>query len=250
MIEEALSYLYDKFTAAQNARLLNVPGSGRVAYVDQGGKLTPIEVTPPLRNHNVSSVDDLIEAAKLWKNSPVVWISGDAVVLLPDDSDRRDRVTMKLVKSAAFSKLCMLAKAPQISQADLVRMIRVDLQGTVNRAALLTAIRQIKFRQSTTGQASIQHGNESMGKTIEAEVTGAGDLPETVVVSCAVFSNPGEREKTSTVGCDLEIVVSDASFLFRPIPDEIERVTDAALEDIRERIESGLDGASVFFGSP
>lgn len=36
----------------------------------------------------------------------------------------------------------------------------------------------------------------------------------------------------------------------RPIPDEIERVTDIALADIRERIASALEGVSVFFGSP
>jgi hypothetical protein len=115
---------------------------------------------------------------------------------------------------------------------------------------LLTAVRSIKFRTSEAGASTIQQGNESLGRTIEAEVTGAGDIPESVLVSCAVFSNPGEREKTFTVGCDLEIVPAEKKFRFRPIPDEIERVTDAALAGIRDRIADTLQDIAVFYGSP
>jgi hypothetical protein len=56
-------------------------------------------------------------------------------------------------------------------------VLRIDLQGTINRAALLTAVRNIKFRVSDSGASNIQQGNESLGRTIEAEVTGAGDIP-------------------------------------------------------------------------
>lgn len=250
MIQEALEFLRDRFSEAEAARLVNIPGDGRKAYVDQAGKVTPYDVTSPLREHRVNSVADLIAAAGKWNTSPVVWINGDAVVLVPDDADRRDSVTLKLSKSAAFAKLICLNQSPVLDQQALVRVLRIDLQGTINRVALLTAVRNIKFRVSDSGASSIQQGNESLGRTIEAEVTGAGDIPESVVVSCAVFANPGERELTFTVGCDLEIVPADKKFRFRPIPDEIERVTDAALQGIRERIEGELKGVAVFFGSP
>ena len=109
----------------------------------------------------------------------------------------------------------------------------------------------IKFRKSDSGASSIQHGSESLGRTIEAEVSGAGDIPESVVVSCPVYANHGEREKTATIMYDLEIVPADGQFRFRPIPDELERVIDAALDDIRTRIVDALpDGSAVFFGSP
>lgn len=250
MLKEALDFLRDRFTVAAGAKLLNVPGDGRIAYVDQGGTLHQIAVTPPLRGHTVNSVDDLIAAAAKWNASPVVWINGQNIVLVTDDGDRRDRVTLPLVKSAAFSRLTALAKDPELDQAELIRTLRVDLQGTIRRAELLAAVRHIKFRASSSGQSIVQHGNESMGKTIEAEVTGAGDIPETVVVECAVFSNPDEREKSFTVGCDLEIVPADSTFRFQPIPDELERVIDAALHGIRDEIVAELGDVSVFFGSP
>lgn len=250
MIQEALEFLYDKFSDAEEARLLQIPGDGRKVFVDQGGKLTPMDVAPAVRSHKVNSVDDLTNAAHKWNTAPVVWIGSDAIVLIPDDGDRRDRVTLNLCKSAAFQRLICLDKQPLLDQQSLIRTLRIDLQGTVSRNELLTAIRSIKFRTTEGGASTIQQGNESLGHTIEAEVTGAGDIPESVIVSCAVFCNPGEREKKFQVGCDLEIVPAEKKFRFRPIPDEIERVTDAALEDIRQRIEGELDGVSVFYGSP
>ncbi len=250
MLKEALQFLGETFSKSQGAKLLSVPGNGRKAYVDQGGTVTPYDVTPPLREHRVNSVADLIAAAEKWDTAPVVWINGDAVVLITDDADRLDSVTLRLSKSAAFAKLIALNQSPVLDQQALIRVLRIDLQGTINRADLLTAVRNIKFRVSDSGASNIQQGNESLGRTIEAEVTGAGDIPESVVVSCPVYSNPGERALTFTVGCDLEIVPADKKFRFRPIPDEIERVTDAALQGIRDRIDEALPDVATFFGSP
>ena len=251
MIKEALESLGKTFQAAASARVLNIPGNdGRKCYVDQNGTLTVYDVPPPLRAHHVNSVDDLIAAARKWNTGPVVWISGEAIVLVPDDADRRDRITLKLVKSAAFAKLCSLASEPELNQAELVRLLRVDLVGAVNRVGLLAAVRQIRFRQSTAGESTIQHGNESLGRTIESQVSGASEIPETVLVSCSVFSNPGEREKRLTIACDLEIITAESAFRFHPLPDELERVKDEALADIRETIGEALGNVAVFFGSP
>lgn len=250
MLKEALEFLSGKFSKSESAKLLSIPGDGRTAFIDQGGAIHEVPVVPDLRSHTVKSVDDLCHAAGKWNKAPVVWISDAAIVLLPDDADRRDRVSLPLIYSAAFQRLLSLAKAPVLDQLSLIRTLRIDLQGTVGRADLLTAVRQIKFKTHESGASSITHGNESMGRTIEAEVTGAGNIPDSVLVSCAVYSNHGESEERFTVACDLEIDVKEQKFRFRPIPDEIERVTFQALEGIRGRIAEQLDGVSLFYGSP
>lgn len=250
MLQEALQFLSDKFSRADSARVVTLPDDSRHVFIDQGGVFTKHELPPPLRKHTVASVEDLVAAANRWKDSPVAWLSGEAIVLVTDDSDRRDIVTLPLVKSAAFTKLMQLDKTPQLDQAQLIRLLRIDLQGTANRTALLTAIRSIKFKSVDSGASSIQHGNESLGRAIENEVTGAGDIPEQVLVECAVFANHGERDKRFKVACDLEIVASEKKFRFHPLPDDLERVTDAALDDIREQIAADLPGVPVFFGSP
>lgn len=250
MLTEALESLAAQAVQAQEARELKLPGDGRVTYVDQGGTLTKYDVSPPLRSHRVDSVDDLIAAAKKWNKSPVVWLNGDSIVLLPDDADRRDKVSLPLVKSHQFATLVRLGKEPMLDQQGLVRLLRIDLQGAAGRADLLAVVRKIKWRQSSAGDASIQHGSESLGKSIEAEVSGAGAIPEQVLVSCPVYQNHGEREFKVSILCDLEIDAASQKFRFRPLPDEIERVTDAALDGIRSRIADALPDTAMFYGTP
>src|SRR5688572_16109107 len=139
MIRDALDFLSKQAQESEAATLLTIPGDGRKAYVDQKGTVSVYDVSPPLRKHAVNSFDDMIAAADKWNNSPVVWINGSEIVLIPDDADRRDRVTLTLNKSAAFAKLIELQSKPVLEQQDLIRVLRIDLQGTINRAALLTA---------------------------------------------------------------------------------------------------------------
>lgn len=251
MLKEALQFFETLSTNAKRATLLAVPGDGRVAYVDQAGRLDKIDVTPPLRDHKVDTVADLITAANRFSDDTkgTVWISEAAAVLVTDDADRRERVTLPLKFSNAFDKLTALERNPKLEQDALIRLLRVDLIGAVNRADLLTAVRKIKFRRATSGESNLQHGNESLGKQIENEITGAGTIPESVTVECSVYANAGERDHKCVVMCDLEIVASDGTFRFRPLPDELAIVKQAALAGIRERIDEATT-ADVFFGTP
>lgn len=250
MLKEALEFIRGQFTRAEAARLLSIPGDGRKAFVDQAGTVTPYDVTPPLRTHRVDSVDDMVAAAKTWKAKPVLWISGEAVVLITDDGDRRDKVTLPLVKSSQFARIIALGVDPELEQAELLRTLRVDLSGAINRGDVIATVRKLKWRTGASGTSEITHGGESMGRQIEAEVTGAGDIPESLVVSCPIYRNPGERDYTFTIGMDLEIVPQDQTFRLRPMPDEIERVTEAALAGIRERLETALGDVAIFYGTP
>jgi hypothetical protein len=253
MLKEAIQHVESLAQRAASARVVNIPGDGKTAFVEQNGSLARIPVTPPLRQHTVASVADLVKSAERWEHEEwgnVVWISCDKLVLVIDDSDRRETVTMPLVESYVFSRIKALAKNPVVDQAALVRLLRVDLRGVVNATALLTAVRKLKFRQAESGHADIQHGNESMGRQIEAEVTGADAIPDSLVVETNLYSNPGLDEQKFTIGLDLEIDVKNQRFLLRPVPDEIEKVTAAQLASIRAEIEEADSELPVFFGRP
>lgn len=247
MLKEAFAYLFDSAREQQKAKLLEVPGDGRTAYVDQAGTLKEIKVSPPLRGHRVESVVDLVAAAKKWNTAPVVWVSESCVVLITDDGDRRERVTMGLKLTDQFA---FLVDAQRFDQPEMIRALRVNLPGAEKRAELIAAIRSLKWRTSTSGTADLQHGNESLGKTVENEVTGAGTIPELVTVSTAVFSNPGEEKNEVTIGCDLEIDAPKQKFLFRPLPDELRAAKAKAVEDIRARIARDLPEVTVLYGTP
>lgn len=250
MIKEALSFLSDRVATHHAAKVVNIPGDGRKVYVDQAGKLEAIAVAPALRSHKVSALDDLIAAAKRWNAMPTLWVSDSAIVLVTDDNDRRDIVTMPLVKSAAFQRLEALEKKPDLNQLELLRTLRIDLQGTANRADLITAIRSLKWKQSSSGHVDVQQGKESLGKLIENEVSGASEIPESVSVALAVFANPGESAKRYPVACDLEVIPGDQMFRFRPVADELRNTMTFAQGEIVSALRAALQGVPVFFGTP
>jgi hypothetical protein len=268
VLQEALDFVFDKaetYAAREekdvHPRLVSeVPSDGRTVTIEYEGKLTEHRVPPPLRKHKVESVEDLVEAAKVWgtqSDGPehgagtVIWIDGNQVVLVPDDSDRRESITLPLTKSAVFLKLEALGKGNGVmDQATLVRLLRRELRKANEQSVILAAVRRIKWRSSDSGHASISHGNESLGRTIESEVSGASDIPETLTVPTNVFKNPGEEDVQFTVGLDLEIDTGNQRFLLSPMPDEIELAIAFALRSIRDRITKELPDVAVFFGTP
>lgn len=250
MLTDALKWLGDTITTGKSAKVLDLKDP-RTSYVDQGGMLNKFPVPPSLRSHKVESVDDLADAAEKWSGDNTVWIGADAVRLVLNDADRRDVVTLPLVKSPQFTTLEKLAATPQLDQQQVIRLLRVNLPGIERRLELLSIIRKIKFRQSTSGEDDIQHGKESLGRAIEAQVTGSGDIPETVIVTGPIYCNPGEREQSYAVGLDLEILPTEQKFRLCPLPDELDRATRDALQSIRERLNEALpDGTAIFFGTP
>jgi len=255
MLREALEYVFEQSERATDkgkARKLDLPGDGRTIVVEHNGQMLERKVPPPLRAHTVDSVADLVDAAHRWKSDAgnVIWISSDRLVLVIDDADRRETVTMPLVESYVFTRIKRLASNPTIDQASLVRLLRVELRGVARATELLTAVRKIKFRQAESGHSDIQHGNESMGRAVEAEVTGADAIPDMLVVDTNLYSNPGLDEHKLAIGLDLEIDVKNQKFLLRPIPDEIEKVTAAQLSAIRDEIEVADAAIPLFFGKP
>ena len=248
MLKEALDYLFKQ----SEPKVLNVGGDGRTAHVGYAGTIQSLTVPPKPRESKVDSVSDLCAAALSYgeKDRLSVWIAGESVVLISDDDDRRDRVTLPLRRTAQWKKIRDLPGNPVVDQSAFIQLLRVDLPGVVGREGLLPTVRALKFKQSAEGTASIQHGNESLGRVIENQVTGAGDIPEQIEVLVPLYDNPGEAGKTQSVTLDVDIVAAKEHFRLRPLPHTVEAAQNAALESIREEITQELKGVRVFYGTP
>ena len=119
-----------------------------------------------------------------------------AVVAILDDDTRRDRVTLHLNETALFTFLKTLPKSQGFDQPQMIRLLRTTLANSVGKQEILAAVRKVKFRQLASGETSIQHGNESMGQQIENEVTGAADIPDTLVVDTPIYSPTTSESET------------------------------------------------------
>lgn len=226
----------------------------KVNYVHKG-EIHEVVVPPPLRTHQVDSVADLIAAGKRWGSKGTIWIKPGYVCLMLDDEDRREHVNLHLTQTGIFQQLVKLTTANRMDQASLVKLLRRDFREALGAGTMLSAVRKIKFRQYTDGNSTIQHGNESMGRSIESEVAGIDEsIPEGIVVSTPVYINPGEEQCIAQISLDLELLVSEQKFILRPMPDQVEAAMAYALADIRERIEDGLKTKEgqfpVFYGTP
>lgn len=240
-----------------DVKIVPIPGDPRTVLVKHGKSMTERAVAVPIRSHKVLSVEDAIAVAKQaaqpgHANSPEVWHSPNKIVVVLDAADRRDTATMAFECSTQYAKLCELETRGPLDQKKLISLLRVDFAGCIDLPGLLTSVRKIKFRASTSGESNVQHGNESLGKSVEAEVSGVdAAFPEEVVVKVPVYRNYGEDGFRTSVVCALEIDPPTQTFSFRPLGGEITRAMHAAQESIGARLRDGVgETVPVYFGEP
>lgn len=265
MFQEALKWLEVQVQAASNPKPIPVPDPRSVRY-SANGKIEMIELPLPPRKHEVGTLDEIIALAARFAAdgasdtdgdipTPVAWYDAEKVVLVLDDGGfRLDTATLTLVESDVFEQVRRLAEKPQwMSQKDFIRLLRVELAGTLNPELLLNIVRKCKFEQGATTDGHVQHAKESIGRAIRAEVaTSGGQIPEGVFLQVPVYSTPGETDRYP-LGCAVEVEPEQISAPFRlvPLPDEIEHVSTAAVVSIGKRLKAGLPkGVGCYFGSP
>lgn len=243
MISEALKYLAD--LGAKAATPIPVENDDPASNVFAiNGKLETLAKPFPERDHAAGSLADLIELANRFAadeaSSPVVWFDRDSVILVIDDAKRRiDHVGMALVESELFERVLAL-KGEWQEQKAFVRLLRVELAGTLPPVALLEKVRRVRFDNGQTVTSEVKRDRESMGREITAKIEAdGGDLPEEVTLMVPVYRNPGERD-AYPIRCAVEIDHARGAFRLTPLPDQIECAYQAALASIRARLASGL----------
>lgn len=248
MIQQALQYLKEQMAENSAVKIHKLPGTTRKVLIDQAGKYIGYDIPPADRKHTVNSVLDLIEAAKRWNTSPVVWLNDSGATLVIDDADRRDLVLLNLVESEAFTYLKNLQPMPQ---PVFVRALRISLGGMAQRDTILAQVRKLKWKKLVEGTSTVDSNREvgSSDQDVEVQTTDGSKLPDFVTIAAPVFGNPGEFENVVQVGFDLEVQIEKKLFALTPLADELKAAKAAALQNIRDRIVAALPNVPVLFGS-
>jgi hypothetical protein len=249
---ETVKEIQARACEAQSAKLLpELSGDGRKMFVQQGMEIKDFALEPKPRQHCVHSLVDLIVFARREDNkAPIVWHSEQGVCLLTDDGDRRDRVVFMLTKSDRFAVLEQLAeKKPCLDQRQLVRLLRVELG--LDNVKVVQQFRKLDWQFSDETAGEVKHGQDRLGKTINAQVAGVSELPDELDIEVPVFKQTGERTEYK-VRCAIEIDTVNKQFQLVPMPDELERVMDLAQADIHKRLSEGLAEKKipVYYGAP
>lgn len=254
MLAEAFKFLSDLGARAEKPFKIDLADPRRV-YVSVGGVIAPWDIPPAPRAHTAGTLDEVIALAVRFVEAgshPVVWYDQDDVTLVIDDDGHRvEQSTLTLVTSDVFRLLVALRdQKPWHDPRAFVRLLRVELAGTLTPGELLERVKVTKFEGGSLVSARVGRGDESLGREITSRLDGSERIPEEVTLMAPVYKTPGETERYA-VRCAVEVDPARCAFQLLPLPDEIERVRALAVASIGERLIDGLgDSVPCYQGRP
>lgn len=251
-LSEAINLIQDTAVKAAKPIEVSTGDPSRKTFLFADKSTATVDVPPTIRNHKIYTVGDLAKYLDGdLKLNAVIWHSHAEIVLVLDDDERRDRVTMDLTESAQFKLLRSAAQNDRLSQSEIINLLRNKLaKNCPDAASIVTKLRTIKFKATEEGGSDVQRGKESMDLSVQKEILGVADLPETVKLNVPVYGNPIENEKTVSLECYLDVDVENRCFRFAPMGTELEDAVFAAQADIRQRITAVLKDVPIYHGTP
>jgi hypothetical protein len=255
MLRELFDAISKQAVAAAAPKSLAKDGRREIFHIAGQPEALVVETEPAPRQHLVGTLNEIISLANRFAEAgqePVVWYDGDQVVLIiEDDKLRLDNVRFPLVHSDIFRRVVALRDRPLwLDQRDFIRLLRIDLAGTLNPAVLLDRVKKLKIDSGQTITSTVNRQKESMGREVTASVTSEGDIPEVVALNSRIYK-AHEEVDSFPVSCSVEIdPMSTTPFRLMPLPDEIERVVYNALESIQMRLDKGLKDVPCYYGKP
>jgi len=204
---------------------------------------------PPPRSGDLHGLNDVLAAASDMAPSPEVYHDTGLVTLLLNRQDRREKMIVPLHLSKRYQTVAALAAGRDFDVPAAVKFLRFELHGT-NVGHVIDAISRIDFTRRSEGHASVEHGRETLGNSVEAAIQQADNVPEAFRVSVDVYTNPGFRY-TIQIECGVYIDLAAQKVHLRTLADELALAEDATQAFIHEQLTGNLpDGTPVYEGRP
>src|SRR5262249_167570 len=122
-----------------------------------------------------------------------------------------------------------------MDQAAFVRLLRITLRSCVDNGNLLAALRSVQFHVNQDSKVTLKHGQDTMGRNIDAQAMTEAGIPEDLVFGVRVFD---AMPIAAAIACAIEIFPQDQKFKLPPFPLEVFRAYEAALEWFGNEMEA------------
>lgn len=210
------------------------------------GEVKQFTHEPPAEKYTACDIETL---ASFTEDNSIVWHCDNTVIAVVEATSnyRDDRVTMELRQSEKWRSLLTDAHKPRMHQEFirwLVRNLRDELEASA--PGLLGIIRNLKFRSLDQGESDVQHGKESMGRSVAREISGAEALPETVTIKLRRWA---KLEIFVEVECLLVLDTDERKLALQPLADATEQAEHDAQGQLHELIASAVE-CPVAYGNP
>lgn len=256
MLAEAIAKIVSLAPNIGQLEVLRIPELPRKVFVrSPGGEVMEFEREPTPRHAKIDSLEDLIAALvdRAIAQDPEVYHTANAVIVLLDRTQRHEQICMPLFFSQRFSWL-MGTDYRSGSPREIVKALQRGL-GSSAPFPVVDAIRRVNFTRTNAGASVVEHGKESLGRSVEAVVQQADKIPERFVVRVPVYSNPGLQAFQAEVWMGLYLDLEGQAIEIWPEPDAIQ----AAIQTAQARLHEALvaaefwpnpGSAPVFYGTP
>lgn len=218
------------------------------------GDIERVECDAHPRDHEFDSLEALFKFAKNAQESKhgagdvVVWYGASGVRVILDDKTRRDKGRLTLHRTPQWKELWSGETATPRGQVDFGKFLRINMADTrPDGSKLLHLIRNLKFTAGADGEGNIQHGKESFGRAISAQVSGVEAFPEEITLDVRVFDVPDLTMRAKVV-CALDILVHEERFRLVPLPMQLSNAMARAIDEIAKRLGDALE-CPVYRGS-
>lgn len=249
MLKEFVEAIGAMAVKSKQPELIADPFNPRKAYLMIDGVAFEKDVTSPLLNSRLSTLDSLVAAIEEYgdgSGDTSVWCSRERIEVVLSNSDRLERLKMPLALS---DQMRAVMKLPgQFDQRSLVLFLKRTLFGTID-PAIIAPFRQLDFTKREQAGGSVNHGDESLGRGVHAAVAQAKGIPEFLPVNVRVFQNPDIVFRT-VIQLSVDIDVQRGMIELTPLPDEINNALVAAEEYIAETLSDRLGSTPVYRGIP
>ena len=245
----AIELLQDTAVRASKASELELPVSFKPTHIEYvakpDGTVEKLTAEPYARLHGFETLAALIAFAQAVLDGkhgagtkPVVWYSRESVAVIVDDAIRRDRGILPLRFTPQLQVLDNGDSSAPQQQADFVRFLRIQLDGTLPPDSnFLSIVREIKFGNAMDGHGTINHGKESMGKEINAHVLGTGAIPKTITLLVRIFDSP-DICYVHPIKCAVDVLVHEQMFRLVPLPMQIPDAVARAMQVVGKELSS------------
>jgi hypothetical protein len=250
MLAEFVGALGAQIKAAQAPTFHVHPSFPAQVFQCVGGEVKPLDVPPVRRAHTIKGLGDLVALLKDAEIAPApdVYHSDGCVTVLLDRASRHATARMPLERTGRFAMLAGLAVKPvSLDSKGALKFLRQTI-GDAAPQAVLAALRRIDFTRTSTGKAHVDHGKESLGRSVEAAVQQADQVPESFKVRVPVYGNPGLRGVQADITVGVYLNLDDEVIEFFVLPDDVESAIQQAQAALQEALAAS--GAPVFYGAP
>lgn len=256
MLAEFLSKVEDLARRAAQLQIVTHPSEPTALFLVRGDKLEVRHAPPTSRNHALVGLDDVfaVLADPSVATAPEVYHAEREVCVVLDRSSRRELARMPLKLTDRFAQIQALQTPVKFEPRAAVKFLQQRIGAPYVPIDVINGLRRIDFTRTSAGKTHVEHGKESLGRSVEAAVQQADKIPEEFKVRVPVYSNPGLRGFHAEVAIGIYIDLENQVLELKTGPDEVETAIQQAQARIHEALVNFAaerePGLLILYGVP